>query len=153
MAFIKAFFDFNKLLRFSQDKMLGNSDFFEETHIQIFKGFWLKQNETFLRDFLTLWNFLLMFVKTPTVLFVQHKIWKAYGKLSFLQMNKRGKCIAKHKTHEKQRKALCLYWVLIWCTSFQEEKGVVLLKSHWGILGAKEGVWNLFSKRWKENVS
>ena len=54
MAFIKAFFDFNNFFRFSYDIMLGNSDFFKETHVKVFKGFLLKQNETSLRDLQTL---------------------------------------------------------------------------------------------------
>ena len=44
MAFIKLSYDFNDFVRLSYDKMLRNSDFFEETFIQMFNNN-LKQSE------------------------------------------------------------------------------------------------------------
>ena len=55
MAFSNHFTDFNDFVRLSYDKMLRNSDFFEETFIQMFNNN-LKQSEMRLFTFQSLFN-------------------------------------------------------------------------------------------------
>ena len=55
MAFSNHFTDFNDFVRLFHDKMLRNSDFFEETFIQMFNNN-LKQSEMRLFTFQSLFN-------------------------------------------------------------------------------------------------